>query len=108
MLRRWFDRKVRAERAADALLKVFAMFRFTPSQVIKIGSLAHLVELFGVNKKDVPKGIRYLLENDLLVRGNGPDLYLTQQGWKQCEDLAAAAERGERGEIGGDDRPPLR
>ena len=58
----------RAQRSADALLKVFAMFKFTPTQVIKIGSLAHLVEMFGARKEDVPDGLVYLLEEGFIVR----------------------------------------
>ena len=52
----------RAQESATALLKVFTMFKFTPKQVIKIGSLAHLVEMFGVSKETVPDGLQYLLE----------------------------------------------
>jgi hypothetical protein len=58
----------RAQCSADALLKVFAMFKFTPTQVIKIGSLAHLVEMFGARKEDVPDGLVYLLEEGFIVR----------------------------------------
>ena len=75
-----------AQESAAALLKVFAMFKFTPAQVIKIGSLAHLVEMFGVGKETVPDGLLYLLENDLLVRDGEFDLYLTELG---CEKMNA-------------------
>jgi DNA-binding transcriptional regulator PaaX len=76
----------RAQEAATALLKVFAMFKFTPQQVIKIGSLAHLVEMFGVSEETVPDGLQSLLENDLLVREGEFDLYLTELGWERMHD----------------------
>ena len=64
------------------------MFKFTPQQVIKIGSLAHLVELFCVSEDAVPDGLQYLLENDLLVREGAVDLYLTELG---CEKMHEAS-----------------
>jgi len=62
------------------------MFKFTPESVIKIGSLAHLVEMFGVSKEDVPYGLEYLLENDLLVREGRFDFYLTELGCQKMYD----------------------
>jgi hypothetical protein len=74
----------RAQESASALLKVFAMFKFTPEQAIKIGSLAHLVEMFGVSKDAVPEGLQYLLENEMLVRD--VDLYLTKLGCEKTHE----------------------
>ena len=79
----------RAQESATALLKVFAMFKFTPKQVIKIGSLAHLVETFGVRKETVPDGLQHLLENDLLVREGEFDLYLTELGCEKMHETSA-------------------
>jgi hypothetical protein len=78
-----------AQESATALLKVFAMFKFTPTQVIKIGSLAHLVEMFGVSKEAVPDGLQYLLENELLVREGEFDLYLTELGCERMHQTSA-------------------
>ena len=79
----------RAQESATALLKVFAMFKFTPERVIKIGSLAHLVEMFGVSKEAVPDGLLYLVENDLLVREGECDLYLTELGCEKMNETCA-------------------
>ena len=78
-----------AKDSADALLKVFAVFKFTPKQVIKIGSLAHLVEMFGASKEDVPEGLHYLVENDLLVRKGDFDLYLTELGCQKMHETSS-------------------
>ncbi|MEI7935380.1 MAG: hypothetical protein WCK27_01715 [Verrucomicrobiota bacterium] len=79
----------RAQDSADALLKVFAMFKFTPQQVIKIGSLAHLVEMFGASKDDVPEGLQYLVEHGLLVRRGDYDLYLTELGSRKMHETGS-------------------
>ena len=79
----------RAQRSADALLKVFAMFKFTPTQVIKIGSFAHLVEMFGVSSKDVPEGLLYLLEEGFIVRQGDCDLYLTELGFQRLQEIGS-------------------
>ena len=80
-----------AQDSAIALLKVFAMFKFTPRHVIKIGSLAHLVEMFGVSGESVPDGLEYLLERGLLVRDGAVDLYLTELG---CDKMHQASAGG--------------
>ena len=79
----------RAQDSADALLKVFAMFKFTPKQVIKIGSLAHLVEMFGASKEDVPEGLHCLVENGLLVKKGEFDLYLTELGYQKMHETSS-------------------
>ena len=78
-----------AQQSGTALLKVFAMFNFTPRQVIKIGSLAHLVEMFGVSKETIPEGLQYLLDNDLLVREGEFDFYLTELGCEKMHETSA-------------------
>lgn len=83
---------VRAEDSATALLLVFAMCKFKPQQVIKIGSLAHLVEMFGVSKETVPDGLEYLLKNGLLIREEGVGLYLTELGCQKMRDAPAHAQ----------------
>lgn len=81
-----------AVESAAALLHVFAMFKFAPGQVIKIGSLAHLVEMFGTSKETVPEGLEYLLQNGLLIREEGVGLYLTELG---CQTMQAGSERAQ-------------
>lgn len=71
--------------SAAALLQVFALFKFAPGQVIKIGSLAHLVEIFGASKETVPDATEYLLQNGLLVREEGVGLHLTELGFQTMQ-----------------------
>jgi hypothetical protein len=65
------------------------MFNFTSDQVIKIGSLAHLVEMFGVRKEDVPYGLQYLMEQDLLIRKGEFDFYLTELGCQKMHETSS-------------------
>ncbi len=76
----------RAEDSAQALLRVFAIFNFTPDQVIKMGSLAHLVEMFGVSKENVPCGLQHLMEQKLLIRKGEFDFYLTELGRQKMRE----------------------
>lgn len=77
------------EEATKALLKVFAMFKLTPQQVIKLGSPAHLVELFGVSRKAVDNDLlQLLLDNDILVRDEKADLHLTETGYERMLNTA--------------------
>jgi hypothetical protein len=79
----------RAQDAAAALLKVFAMFNLTPVQAIKIEGRAHLVEVFGVSKDAVPAGLQCLLENDLIVRDSKGELHLTNSGFAKMNETSA-------------------
>lgn len=105
-----------AVESAAALLKVFALFKFAPGQVIKIGSLAHLVEIFGASKETVPDGLEYLLQNGLLIREEGVGLYLTDlgcqtmhEGTDPAADSVAVSYRGPRAPVkqAPKERPPL-
>ncbi len=89
----------KAQEAAAALLEALAAFRFTPQQAVQVATLHGFGRAFGGGHCAVDDGIRYLLDNNLLVRDGEVDLYLTELG---CEKMREAV--GEAGRLAAERR----
>ncbi|WP_341407514.1 hypothetical protein [Luteolibacter soli] len=65
------------------------MLKFTPGEVMKMGSLEPLVEMFGVEREEVPGGLRCLSEQGLVVKEGHFNWCLTELGCEKMREASA-------------------